>query len=441
MAHQKKVTSDFPPSTQMTKKLLTSALALLIILSFSSYAFADEEPLNSMRIKTDFNIWKVNLNRVDWIKEYPDLSWNGFDIKLPEYLTDDQAQEVSNYLTEATKMGVDKTEIKAYLEKVVAPEITRDKQDVSIDLSEKGDVVFDGFAFHGQEIDYEKAYHLFREAYLTKEPDVRLPIKQIDPEIKILSDELRDKGITKLISTGETNFSGSPYNRRNNIKVGLNSFDKKLIPPGEEGGAGDILGTVDQTTGYLEELVIKGDKTVPEYGGGLCQVSTTVYRSLLFGGFPITQRRNHSYAVSYYDPQGLDATIYPPSVDLKFLNDTPGHILIQTVTVGDKAYSNVYGTPVDRHVDLIGPYYYDYKGIPPSRTEYTDKLKPGEKKIVGGAHAGFKASWYRRISHADEAKEDIIEHIYSDYQARPLYTLIGEDAPAQTNVGVTENGT
>ncbi len=411
-----------------------------MILSFSAFAFADEEPLTSMRIKTDFNIWKVNLKRADWIKDYPELSWNGFDIKLPHYLTNDQAQETSKYLSEVIKKGVDKTEVKAYLDQVVAPEVTREKQDVTIDLDDKGEVVFDGFAFHGQEIDYEKAYHLFREAYLKGEEDVRLPLKQIDPEVKVLSEELKDKGIQSLISTGETDFSGSPYNRRNNIKVGLNSFNAKLIAPDQETGAGDILGRVDATTGYLQELVIKGDKTIPEYGGGLCQVSTTVYRSILFGGFPITERRNHSYAVSYYDPQGLDATIYPPSVDMKFKNDTDHYILLQTTTVGNKAYSNVYGTPVARHVDLIGPYYYDYKSIPPSRTEYTDKLKPGEKQIVGGAHAGFKASWYRRISHADESKEDIIEHIYSDYEARPLYTLIGKEADAPAE-GATESGT
>ncbi len=249
-------------------------------------------------------------------------------------------------------------------------------------------------------------------------------------------------GITSLLGTGETDFSGSPYNRRINIAVGLASFNGQIIPPGEGSGAGKILGRVDASTGYKHELVIKGDKTIPEYGGGLCQVSTTVYRSVLFAGLPITERRNHSYAVSYYDPQGLDATIYPPSPDLKFKNDTTGHILIQTTTIGDKAYANIYGTPVDRHVDLIGPYYYDYRGAPPAKIEYTTKLPPGKKQIVGGSHAGFKASWYRRISYGDESKGDVLEHIFSNYEARPLFTLIGEESDSSNQpVGATDNGT
>ena len=215
------------------------------------------------------------------------------------------------------------------------------------------------------------------------------------------------------------------------IRVGLASFNGQLVAPGVETGAGKMLGKVDGSTGYLQELVIKGDKTVPEYGGGLCQVSTTLYRSVLFAALPVTERRNHSYAVSYYDPQGLDATIYPPNPDMKFINDTPNYILIQTTIVGNKAYSNIYGTHVNRHVDLIGPYYYDYKPIPPPRTEYSDKLPVGTKQMLGGAHAGFKASWYRRISYDDGSKKDVLEHIFSSYEARPLYTLIGGSKPGE----------
>ncbi len=252
-----------------------------------------------------------------------------------------------------------------------------------------------------------------------------MPIKIIEPIITIKSNKLREQGITDLLSTGETDFSGSPANRLNNIKIGLARFNGKIIISGGKSGAGDILGRIDESTGYKKELVIKGDKTIPEYGGGLCQVSTTIYRSLLFAGIPITERRNHSYSVNYYDPQGLDATIYPPYVDMKFLNDTGGSILIQTMTTkSGKAYSNIYGTPTKRTVDLIGPYYYAYKKTPPPRTEFSEELEPGERKIVGGQHDGFKASWYRRIRTADDEK---VEHIFSNYQPRPLYTIIGKE--------------
>jgi len=425
----------------MIKKIIILPM-ILIALGIFHNSFADEIPFNTIRVKTDFNIWKINLKKVDWLNEYPQLTWNGFDIKLPKYTTKDFAENMNAYLINTPKSGLDKYKIKAYLEKVVAPEINREKQDVTISIDNDSKVKFDGFAMKGQEIDYEKAYNLFREAFKKKERDIRLPIRVIEPTINVVSDELKAKGITALLGTGETDFSGSPRNRRINIAVGLNSFNGQLIPPGGSSSAGKILGRVDASTGYLPELVIKGDQTVPEYGGGLCQVSTTVYRSLLFSALPITERKNHSYAVSYYDPQGLDATIYPPSPDLRFKNDTPGHILIQTTTVGDKAYSNIYGTHVDRYAELIGPYYYDYRGAPPAKVKYTDKLAPGQRKIVGGSHAGFKASWYRRISYTDESKKDVLEHIFSNYEARPLYTLIGKEKPGQENKNeASENGT
>ena len=406
----------------------------MLILLFPEDLFAENE-LSYIRLKTDFNLWKVYLNRMNWVNEYPKLFWNGFEVKLPEHLDSQISEKTSAYLRDDIVKGIDFSEVKRYLEKWVAPEINREKQDVTISLDENGKVVFDGFAMSGQEIDFEKAFYLIKQAFLLDEPDVRLPIKIIHPKVDVQSEELIEKGITELIATGETDFAGSPRNRINNIGVGLNSFSGRLIPPGDESGAGEIIGYVGESTGYLPELVIKGDKTIPEYGGGLCQVSTTIYRSLLFAGLPITERENHSYAVSYYDPQGLDATIYPPSVDLKFINDTPAHILFQTTTIGTKAYSNIYGTPVDRHVDLIGPWYYNYRNIPPPRTEYTTKLPPGETEILGGAHAGFNASWYRRISYADPDKEDVIEHIFSDYEARPLYTLVGEETPEASENG------
>ncbi len=401
--------------------------------------FADE-PLDFIRLKTDFNLWKVRLDRTDWVKSYSQTLWNGLTVKLPRYLPDDLKEHTSHYLEGRTVRGIDAAEIKDYLEKYVAPEIHRDKQDVTIGLDKEGDVMFDGFAFSGQKIDYKQAAYLVQSAYRQKQEDVRVPVKTIPPAVAVQSDELIDKGITDLLATGETDFSGSPWNRRNNIAVGLGSFNGYLVPPDKEDSVGNILGYVGAGTGYLPELVIKGDKTIPEYGGGLCQVSTTIYRSLLFAGLPITERKNHSYAVSYYDPQGLDATIYPPSPDLRFINDTKGYILFQTITVGDKAYANIYGTPTGRHVDLIGPWYYNYRSALPAKTEYTDKLAPGEKEIVSGSHAGFDASWYRRITFEDEGKEDVLEHIYSKYEARGLVTLIGNTAPSTPSMP-SENGT
>lgn len=401
---------------------------LVLILLFSHGAEASE--LKKIKLKTNFKIWEVDLKKNQWISAESEKKWNSWNVDLPMHIKSDLRSSVKNIINETENKSLNKSQVTQYLKDRVHPYLKRPKEDVSISLNEKGEVVFEGFAVHGQDLNIDQTFELINQAYQMGESEVRLPVKKIEPIIQVNSPELIEKGITHLLSTGETDFSGSPYNRLVNIDVGLTSFNGVLVGPDEKSGAGEILGEISGRTGYLPELVIKGDKTLPEYGGGLCQVSTTVYRGLLFAGIEITQRKNHSYAVSYYDPQGLDATIYPPYVDMKFKNNTQGHILIQTKADDNgRAYANIYGTPTHREVDLIGPYYYDHRSVPANRIEYTDQLAPGVIKKVGSAHAGFKASWYRRI--IEEGKEDKLEHIYSHYQARPNFTLVGQASSAE----------
>jgi vancomycin resistance protein YoaR len=113
----------------------------------------------------------------------------------------------------------------------------------------------------------------------------------------------------------------------------------ELLLPGEIFSFNSHLGPVDGAHGFLKELVIKPEGTLPEFGGGLCQVSTTAYRGALYAGLPIVERSPHSYAVGYYSQiggHGIDATIYPGAHDLRFKNDTPGSLLLQAYTEGPR---------------------------------------------------------------------------------------------------------
>ena len=162
-------------------------------------------------------------------------------------------------------------------------------------------------------------------------------------------------GVKTLLGKGESNFRGSSKSRVKNINVAANKISSTLLKPGEEFSFVNTLGKVDARNGYLPELVIKGDKTIPEYGGGICQVSTTLFRAALNAGLPITERRNHSYVVNYYGKPGLDATIYLPKPDFKFQNDTNHHILIQHYIVGTILYYEIYGTSTGKTAKTIEP--------------------------------------------------------------------------------------
>ncbi len=202
--------------------------------------------------------------------------------------------------------------------------------------------------------------------------------------------DLNDLGITELIGRGESKFAGSPKNRQHNINVGVSKMKGIIIKPGEEFSFNKYLGPVEANTGFLPELVIKANGTVPEFGGGLCQVSSTTFRAAMNAGLPITQRRNHSYAVSYYGPQGTDATIYPGVIDLKFTNDTGHSILVWPYfKASDYLVFDFYGTFDGRKVELDTPVQYDKK-----------------------SDGSMKAYWTRKVTKNGQTKEDKFSSIY-----------------------------
>ncbi len=185
----------------------------------------------------------------------------------------------------------------------------------------------------------------------------RLVVNEVKPEVTL--ENVNTLGINTLLARGESNFGGSPKSRTHNIEAAAKTFNGIVLKPGEEFSFIKFLGNVDASTGYLPELIIKSGKLIPEYGGGVCQVSTTLFRAVAAAGLPILERHPHSIPVRYYNPQGFDATIYPGVADLRFKNDTSAHILIQSKIEGSKLYFEIYGTSDNRKVSLNGPRQYD----------------------------------------------------------------------------------
>lgn len=219
-------------------------------------------------------------------------------------------------------------------------------------------------------------------------------------------------GIKELIARGESSFKGSPKNRRHNIQIGLEKIAGAIVLPGEEFSFNNHLGPVEEDQGFLPELVIKKTGTVPELGGGLCQVSSTTFRAAMKAGLPITQRKNHSYAVQYYAPQGTDATIYPGVIDLKFVNDTPGAILIWPYLKDkDTLIFDFYGTKDNREVVLSKPYTYDRK-----------------------EDGSMKATWERTVFKNGESIKNVFNSVYlSPALFHKEETFISSTSPTNLN--------
>lgn len=225
--------------------------------------------------------------------------------------------------------------------------------------------------------------------------EVAAVTENVEPDVTLA--RLGALGITGFLGRGESDFSGSPQNRIHNIKTGAARFRSVLVAAGAEFSFNSILGGVDAEAGYLPELVIKHNKTIPEYGGGLCQLSTTVFRAAAQAGLPVVERQNHSFVVAYYGKPGFDATIYPGYRDFRFENDTQNPVLLQMKTEGAKLVVDIFGAADGRSVELKGPVVY-------------------QQNPDGSARALLT----RVITKDGAAKE---EKFYSTYKPKALYPV------------------
>lgn len=216
--------------------------------------------------------------------------------------------------------------------------------------------------------------------------------------------DMRDKdkfGITELVSSGTSQFRGSIPNRIQNIKTAQASFDGVVIPPGATFSFNQYLSEIVEANGYADAYVIFGNKTVLGPGGGVCQVSTTMFRAAFFAGFPITERWEHAYRVGYYEPPvGLDAAVFVPSADMKFVNDTPNYILIEPAldVPNLRLTFNFYGTkPNGREVKMTDPVVSNIKPHPPTKYIDDPTLPRGTTKQIDFAVDGEDVTLYREI--------------------------------------------
>lgn len=233
-----------------------------------------------------------------------------------------------------------------------------------------------------------------------KSYEVQIPVNRTLPDIT--TSEVNNLGIKEIIGRGDSKFAGSIASRIHNIGLASSKFNSLLIEPGREVSFNEILGDVSSYTGYKQAYVIRDGKTVLGDGGGVCQVSTTLFRAVLNAGLPITERRSHSYRVSYYEqgsPPGLDATVYAPTTDFKFINDTPEHILIQTL-FDPKKYElvfEIYGTNDGRRVAITKPVVNSV--IPPPEDLYIEDptLPTGTIKQIDYKAWGAKVSFNYKV--------------------------------------------
>ncbi len=219
-----------------------------------------------------------------------------------------------------------------------------------------------------------------------------------------------DLGITELVNEETSYFYGSSASRIQNIEAASSRFHGLLVAPGETFSMATALGDVSLDNGYAEALIIFGDRTIKGVGGGVCQVSTTLFRNVFFAGFPVEERYQHAYRVYYYELTagnthnanlaGLDATVYVPLVDFKFTNDTPYWLLMETyVNVAARSLTwKFYSTSDGREVDWQTTGLRNRVDPPEPIYLESPDLAKGEIKQVDWAVEGADVSVTRTVT-------------------------------------------
>lgn len=246
-------------------------------------------------------------------------------------------------------------------------------------------------------------------------------------------------GITELVSEATTYYWGSWPNRRSNIALGAGKLNGIIIAPGEEFSFNDYLGDITPEAGYLDGSVILGGATVTGIGGGICQVSTTMYRAAFGGGYAITERNSHGYRVGYYEyanaGPGLDAAIWQPDIDLRFQNNTPHHLLIESSFLGakDALQFRIYSTRHWRTV-IESAIIRDILPAPDDRFVEAGDLYSGQIRQIDYAADGADVWVYRNVYDTAGAlvKRDQVFTRYQPWQA------VFEVAPGDPRLEVEE---
>ncbi len=320
------------------------------------------------------------------------------------------------------RVVLDEEALRRFLTEEVAPLVGDPPEDARFAVVD-GEFVVLSPGRDGTVLDVDRTLFLIREGVRQGSGRIALDLPTRMAEPALTAQKAWEMGLRQVIAVGHSNYTPSPPYRIHNIKTGLARLNGVLIPPGGVFSFNETIQEISERTGFVEGWAIVGNRSVKDVGGGICQVSTTVFRAAFWAGLPIEERWAHSYRLSWYENQsvlGLDATIYLGGPDLKFRNDTPGYLMLLTdinEATGD-VYVYLIGTPVPgREVELEGPVLTDWVPAPTEPLYIDDPTLPaGYVQQTDWAHDGVTATVKRIVKeNGVVVREDVFKSVYKPW--------------------------
>ncbi|WP_371376734.1 VanW family protein [Sporomusa aerivorans] len=233
-----------------------------------------------------------------------------------------------------------------------------------------------------------------------------LPVMPVKPEITTY--DLSKNGIKELVAMYTTSFNTDDVNRTANVRLSAQKINGKLLYPGQTFSYNDTVGPREKSQGFKEAMEIINGEFVPGIGGGVCQVSSTLYNAVILAGLNIVERTNHSKPLAYV-PLGRDATVVYNTLDFKFVNDSTSPVMIMAETVGNKLNVGIFGQrALDKNIDVV---IASERAIQPAIVKKADpELAPGEKKVEKPGKPGYEVVVMRviRDNYGNELKREVL---------------------------------
>lgn len=362
--------------------------------------------------------------------------FEGLDLSprtVGEMMQFETAEGSENY-----RIQLDRDALQARLERL-EPELQRSPENARFIFNDDtGELDLLEPAVIGRALDLEGSIEAIQAGVAQTQHEIPLVFDFEQPQVQ--SDATADElNIHEAVSVVSTYFYGSSSGRIQNITTASSAFHGLLIPPGGTLSMAEVLGDISLDSGYAEALIIYGDRTIKGVGGGVCQVSTTLFRAAFFGGYELLERHPHAYRVGYYEQgpgspgTGLDATVFVPLVDFKFRNDTNAWLLLETYIYNNQLLWKFYSTSDGRSIDWSRDVSGEIEAPKPLYKENSD-LDKGEIEQIDYEADGMDVVVYRTVRRdGDVLHSDTIKTHYLPWRA--IYEFgPGTDIPDDVEV-------
>ncbi len=314
--------------------------------------------------------------------------------------------------------GLDEEQVTVFVN-TIAPQIAQPVREARLEREAKtGKIVPIAPSQEGRTLLVPDTVRLIVNAAATTQRRLSLPVQVERP--KVAMEDIPKMGLVELVSQGSSVYKPSSAERTYNIQLAASRIHGAVIPPGEVFSFNATLGPVNADTGYRESYSIIGDYTVRDTGGGVCQVATTFFRAVFYGGYEVLERIPHGYRIRRYEqggqPLGLDTTVYDPGLDFQFRNDGPSYLLVQTSLDQAKGTLTVsfYGIKPGWTVTLEGPTLSNEAPYGPRLPDVADPTLPeGTRILVQPAENGITSVIKRIIKKGNQViRTDTFKSVY-----------------------------